>query len=101
MRPRSMLLDANLALKVADFGGSSLNGAASLVYGSKRFYLDRVWKDSTPCMNLFALGSTIYKIMTSTSPYKDVKSNEVQPLFNSKIFPDLSGVPCGELVERC
>ncbi|KAF1958581.1 kinase-like protein [Byssothecium circinans] len=102
MRPRNILLDANLELKLSDFGGSSLNGSTSLVCGSERFYPDHVWNGSTtPHMDLFALGSTIYEIMTSTNPYEDVTSGEVQPLFNSKVFPDVSNVPCGELIGGC
>jgi hypothetical protein len=49
----------------------------------------------------FCLGSTIYEIMTGTTPYEEVNSKEVQPLFHSKIFPDLSGVYSGDLIEKC
>jgi len=97
-----MLLDADLSLKVADFGGSSLNGSKSLICGGVRYYVDDVWKGpTTPRMDYFALGSTIYEIMTGTSPYEEVNSKDVQPLFDSKTFPDLSGVPCGDLAEKC
>jgi serine/threonine protein kinase len=55
MRPRNMLLDADLSLKVADFGGSSLNGSKSLICGGTRYYVDDVWKGPTaPRMDHFA-----------------------------------------------
>ena len=43
--------------------------------------------------DLFALGSTIYELLTGHSPYEEVPSDEVDRLYEEKNFPDISGLP--------
>jgi hypothetical protein len=43
--------------------------------------------------DLFALGSTIYELLTGHRPYEEVPSNEVERLYEEKNFPDISGLP--------
>jgi len=102
MKPGNFLLDADLGLKIADFGGSSFNGSWSSACEGTRFWLPRDYREpSTIRSDLFALGSTIYEIMTGMSPYGDLSSKEVQHLFKVQEFPDVTGITCGECIQRC
>jgi serine/threonine protein kinase len=51
--------------------------------------------------DLFALGSTIYELLAGYSPYEEVPSDEVERLYEEKNFPDLSGLPCGDVIMKC
>lgn len=102
VKPRNFLLDANLNLKIIDFSGSSIDGSKPSSGEGTRFYLPRDWRDPpTIVTDLFALGSTIYEIFTGASPYEDLASDEVERLYREKEFPDVSGIPCGEIIKQC
>lgn len=100
--PRNLLLDANLEIKVADFGGCSIHGSQTSAMGSVRYYLSRSTRlpPSTQA-DIFALGSTIYEIMTGSIPYKDISSDQVKQLYELSQFPDLHGVQLGEVIRSC
>lgn len=101
--PRNFLLDGDLHLKIADFGGSSLAGSApSAVAGTRFRYPISDW--DAPARfeeDIFGLGSLIYFIMTDTYPYKDIPSNEVEELYGSRTFPDVAEIACGDIITRC
>ncbi|KAL1622274.1 hypothetical protein SLS56_008807 [Neofusicoccum ribis] len=100
--PRNLLLNSSLELKVADFGGCSINGSWSSAEGSVRFHLPRaLGTPPTVRADVFALGSTVYEIMTDRIPYEDVASGQVERLYKLSQFPDLSGVQLGEIIRRC
>jgi hypothetical protein len=42
--------------------------------------------------DLFALGSTIYELLTSCRPYEEVPSHEVEGLYGEGEFPDVSNL---------
>lgn len=101
--PRNFLLDSDLHLKIADFGGASLAGSApSAVAGTRFRYPVSNW-DAPPRFeeDVFGLGSLIYFIMTDTYPYKEIPSNEVEELYNSRTFPNITGLACGDIIKRC
>ena len=100
--PRNLLLDNNLQAKVADFGGCSINGSSSSAMGSVRF-LRPGRSSASPDIqtDLFALGSTIYEIMTGASPYEDISSSQVKQLYALSQFPILNGVPGEGVIRAC
>ena len=101
-KPSNLLLDGNLGLRIADFSGSSLNGSHSSANEGTRFWLPRDWREpSTIHTDLFALGSTIYQIMTGMSPFEDLPSKEVERRYKAQEYPDLAGIICGECIQRC
>ncbi|KAJ5612001.1 hypothetical protein N7510_005195 [Penicillium lagena] len=102
IKPRNFLLDKAFDIKIIDFSGSSLDGSKSASGENTRFFLPRHWKDKpTVTTDIFALGSTLYEIFQGTSPYEDVPSDEVERLFTQKEFPDVSGIPCGQIIKQC
>ncbi|RDL34683.1 Uncharacterized protein BP5553_07811 [Venustampulla echinocandica] len=102
LKPDNFLLDSTLRLRIIDFSGSSIDGSYFSAMESARFCLPRSWEaPSTIATDIFALGSTIYEIMTGTQPYAHHTDEEVEALFKEGTFPPVDTIPCGELIERC
>lgn len=103
INPKNFLLDAQLGLKIADFGGSSLAGSKPSACSGPRFLLpDRCWRDPPTVQDdLFALGTTIYFIMTCQLPFPGFSEDEVEEHYRNHKFPDVSRIVCGEFIKRC
>ncbi|KAE8334491.1 hypothetical protein BDV24DRAFT_26493 [Aspergillus arachidicola] len=102
IKPRNFLLDATLNIKIIDFSGSSLDGSKPASGEGTRFYLPRHWRDPpTVATDLFALGSTLYEVFQEASPYEEIPSDQVEVLFKKKEFPNVSAIPCGEIIKQC
>lgn len=90
---RQFLLDEKMSVRLSDFCGSSLNGSKALVIENPSHYLPRgQMLPSTIKSDIFALGSTLYEIMTSETPYHGKSDKEVQDLYRRKIYPSLDGI---------
>jgi serine/threonine protein kinase len=57
--------------------------------------------ESTIQTDLFALGSTLYEIMTSELPYRELEDGEVEERFRQGIFPRVDYVVGGDIMMRC
>jgi len=102
IKPRNFLLDPMLRLCIIDFAGSSLDGSAASCMQSPRFCLPQhVDDDPTVQMDLFALGSTLYQIMTGEEPYPDISEEVVIERFSRYEFPSLLDIDCGDAINRC
>ncbi|RMD41799.1 hypothetical protein DV735_g3330, partial [Chaetothyriales sp. CBS 134920] len=107
MGPHNLLLDDAFDLKIADFSGSSVDGAAALVCPGVRYSMpDREeWKPGRPPTvqeDLFALGSTIYFIATGgEAPFAHLPDEAVEARFLQGVFPDLTGLVGGEIIALC
>jgi serine/threonine protein kinase len=101
--PRNMLLDTTLELKVTDFGCVSIDGARSSAGGSARFYIPRVLSRERFEVDddLFALGSSIFEVLTGEPPYADLSIDQVRTLYGVKQFPYLSGLDLGDIIRDC
>ena len=103
--PHNFLLDADMSLKIADFGGSSLNGSRAMVCPGIRYAApDPDWKPGKPPTikeDLFSLGSTIYYIVVGKAPFDELPDEEVEKKYLGGEFPDLAGVPCEEIIRLC
>jgi serine/threonine protein kinase len=104
IRPENMLLDENYGLRIIDLSGASIDGKCPLSLESTRFFLPRSMKDEMPCSiitDIFALGSSIYQIMTRRQPYDDLMDEEVEARFARKEFPEVDGVSHGGVIRKC
>ncbi|KAF4120926.1 Serine/threonine protein kinase [Geosmithia morbida] len=100
--PRNFLLDADLNLKICDFSGSSIGGSSTQVLAGARYTSPaHDCEYPVPESDIFALGSTIYFIMTGGSPFGDMASLEVTDRFQALDFPSLEGILCGDIIHRC
>ncbi|KAF4636625.1 hypothetical protein G7Y89_g1464 [Cudoniella acicularis] len=102
VKPENYLVDSKFRLRIIDFSGSSMDGSYFSALETVRFCLPRPWEaPSTIVTDLFALGSTIYEIMTGMQPYAQYKDEEVETFFRRGIFPPVDNIHCGELIKRC
>jgi len=102
VKPENFLLDSSFRLRIIDFSGSSIDGSYASAFEGVRFCLPRPWEaPSTIVTDVFALGSTIYEIMTGTQPYEEQTDEEVVALFEQAKFPSVDNLPCGEIIKRC
>jgi len=104
IKPENFLLDVDLRLRLIDFSGSSIDGKPPYVLENTRFFLPRSRYDELPCSvttDLFALGSSIYEIVTGRQPYADLEDEEVGARYKRREFPTVNGMSCGRIIERC
>jgi serine/threonine protein kinase len=103
--PHNFLLDADLKLRIADFGGSSIDSSRAMVCPGVRYSAPHLNKkdERSPSVgeDIFALGSTIYYIMTGQAPFEEIDDEEVMERFEAGHFPDLIGVPCADVISLC
>ncbi|KAH9872106.1 hypothetical protein J1614_006367 [Plenodomus biglobosus] len=85
-----VLLDENLDVKLGDFAGSVIDDLPSLIcYETSHEVPDQ---DNSAKTEIFALGSTIYEIMTGLKPYQDLPDHEVSAAFSEGRYPDLKSI---------
>lgn len=102
IKPRNLLLDNELNIKIIDFSGSSLDGSKPTSGEGTRFYLPRHWREPpSVATDLFALGSTLYEIFRGNSPFQELPSDEVTMRYTAMQFPNVSDIPCGQVIEQC
>lgn len=106
LKPTNMLLDDELNLRIADFGGCSLLGQAPYTLESGPFYLPAAWRESDAIgcsveTDLFALGSCIFHIATGKMPYHGMEDKEIENKFAEKAYPSLDGVLFADVVRKC
>jgi serine/threonine protein kinase len=112
IRPRNLLLDKNLDLKLADFQGKHLSADGEVLLNGfasepSRFSCPRELPDYANIKtDLFALGSTIYFIMMGHDIFPDIDEQddgfdeEVQRRFRTCQFPQESHA-CSTITEKC
>lgn len=103
LSPRNFLLDSDLNLKIADFGGVSLCGAEPSATPATRFRPPGYDWNAAPVFgdDIFSLGSLIYFIMTDCYPYEEVPSDKIEKLYEVQEFPDVSHLICGLIIMQC
>ena len=102
LAPRNLLLDKSLHLYVADFAGSSVDGSTPSVAPGPRFHPPGApYRAAKSSDDLFALGSVLYLIASGHEPYPDLEEEEIERLFGSGTFPDVSHLVLGALIRGC
>jgi serine/threonine protein kinase len=87
----NVFLDVNLDVKIGDFAGSAIDDLPPLICYETSHELPG--EDISPRTERFALGSTVYEVMTGSKPYKDLPDHEVSPAFSEGRYPDLRSLP--------
>jgi len=96
----NVFLTQDLDIKLADFGGSSLDGSELLVivHASHRYPRPLLSTDA----DIFSLGSAHYAIMMGKVPYQDLPEEEITALFKDGKFPDTDTLgPFGAIIRKC
>jgi serine/threonine protein kinase len=97
LKPENILLDEKSEVYLMDFSGSCIDGKQGTALESVRFFLPRNQDaESTIRTDLFALGSTLYEIMTGEQPYCDLADEAVEERFRHGVFPDVATIPMGD-----
>ncbi|KAI9846490.1 MAG: hypothetical protein M1837_003910 [Sclerophora amabilis] len=96
-------LDDSLHAKLLDFSGSSLDGSEPFVVVTASHKCPGNDLKSTRA-DLFALGSTLYEILTGEPPYYGLglKEMEITDLFKQSKFPNTKCLgPMGDIITGC
>lgn len=96
----NILLNRKFNTKLSDFRGSSLNKSPLLVAVTSSHQCPR------PAVSIqgdiFALGSTLYKIMTGDVPYYELPEEEVEAQYSKGEFPETNFLgPIKDIITLC
>jgi serine/threonine protein kinase len=86
----NVFLNDKLDVKLGDFAGSVIDDLPPLICYETTHELPG--EGISTKTELFAVGSTIYEIMTESKPYKDLLDREVSAAFSESRYPDLESV---------
>jgi serine/threonine protein kinase len=102
IHPSNLLLDEHFNLQLCDFSGSLFGELDGAAMESTRYFLPRD-PLSTPNIrsDLFALGSTMYYIMSGHEPYDTLSESEVTALYSQGLFPEVDGMVWGDVIKGC
>ena len=88
-------------IKLCDFGGSSIDGKPTVAgYECRSQRWDDAHENPSIQSELFALGSTMYEIWTTTRPYHDEPEETVEQNYKRQCFPDVRTLPVAEIIEK-
>lgn len=109
-RLEQWLLDETFNARLSDFNASGydrnmeigLEGSEALGAEDASHFMPRDDIDgNTVESDLFALGSTLYELITGKAPYEDRSSELVENLFREGVFPSVDGLQLGDLIMGC
>ena len=93
-------LDHDLNLKLGDFAGSCIDQSRPSIFYSHTHQLPDT--DTSLQTEIFAFGSSLYEMVTGSPPYAGMSDAEVEGLFRSKRFPNVTFVEVlGTIISRC
>ena len=110
LRLDQWLLDDDMCPRLADFHGSGFDGEPALglaytpatKFESASHCQPRDFEqDNTVTSDLFALGSSLYELMTDYPPYEGEEDDAIERKFASHIFPIVEHIPLGRVILGC
>lgn len=97
----NVFLDENLNVKLGDFAGSAIDEHPPLICYETSHELPGEDEISAKT-EVFALGSTVYEMMTGVKPYKELPEHEISAAFSEGRYPDLETVSVfGSTIGKC
>jgi len=100
-RLEQWLLDEMLNARLSDFNASGYDSNAELglreseaigAENASHFLQRECTHDSTVESDLFALGSTLFELVTGKAPYDDQPRESIEAFFREGIFPSVEGL---------
>ena len=103
IRPSNFVVDPDLRLCLINFTGASIDGKPPAFMERPGFFLGRdvEREGSNTASDLFAVGSTIYQIMTGMPPYGGRDDDEIDLTFAKGEHPLLEGITFKEVISCC
>ncbi|QDS74332.1 hypothetical protein FKW77_004434 [Venturia effusa] len=106
---RNLLLDKDFNVKLSDFQGEYVDGNGVRHNGwaleNNKFYLPRSLNHSDEQSDIFALGTSIYEIMTGHEPFPELDEHkdgeEIERRYRNKEFPGVRGIVGGSIINKC
>ena len=99
LHPDNLLLDNQKNIKICDFQGK-MDGFDGAALERVRYCLPRIDLHPSVQSDIFALGSTIFRIFTGNDPYHDISDTDVPLKYEELDFPATNFV-AGAQVLRC
>ncbi|KAL2168837.1 hypothetical protein VTG60DRAFT_6807 [Thermothelomyces hinnuleus] len=96
----NVLLDKHLDVKLADFAGSSLDGSPLLIGVTA----SHEYPGPLLCVeaDIFALGSTLYELMTESRPYAGLTEKVIFENYSKGKFPETKSLGvAGSIIKKC
>lgn len=105
LRPDNVLVTDAEDVVLIDFGSSMLDGVkVSDIENQHRYRKDTFDSPEyfiTVKDDLFAFGTLAYYLVTGKEPFEEQRSEDVVELYSRGIFPDVSKLPMGDIIEKC
>ncbi|OBT81099.1 hypothetical protein VE02_10266 [Pseudogymnoascus sp. 03VT05] len=101
---RQFLVDGALHVHLSDFGFSSFGDGDVLGFENSPYHLPRDIDGDMPSnvqSDLFALGSTLYEVITGKPPYEGKSDDAIAQLYSNGSFPNVIGILCGHIIMGC
>ena len=109
-RLEQWLLDETLDAKLSDFNASGYDRNVELGFegseamgaeGASHFLPRNAADDNTVKSDLFALGSTLFELITGGAPYESHPRESIEALFRGNVFPNIEGLLLGQVIMGC
>lgn len=106
---RNLLLDKDFNVKLSDFQGEYVDEHGVRHNGwaleNNKAYLPRPGTHSDEHSDIFALGTSLYEIMTGHEPFPELDEHkdgeEIERRYQKKEFPDVQGITGGSVISKC
>jgi len=102
LNPCNFVIDSAMRLRIIDFAGSTIDGQPGLAMVNARYCIPHfIDQGCSVKSEVFALGSILYELMTVAELYPDQTDQDIEKAFVNNDFPDLTDVPCRDIIENC
>ena len=102
---QNLMLDINDNLKFIDFAGSSIDDKESFICSGVHYQAPKQAGQAeyqpTVGSEIFAMGSLLYEISTTSKPYHDRTEDAIEDLYAQDLYPQTDELMLGNIIQRC